>query len=104
MDRKSINGTKKGKTSSILSDSGKGKGVRRNATGSKLKGYNFTFGVTLTVIMVGLIILGFFWTPYDTEAMQGSVKLNAPSLAHVSGRISLVEMYSAGCLQAREVR
>lgn len=85
LDRKSINGTKKGKTSSILSDSGKGKGVRRNATGSKLKGYNFTFGVTLTVIMVGLIILGFFWTPYDTEAMQGSVKLNAPSLAHIFG-------------------
>lgn len=85
LDRKSINGTKKGKTSSILSDSGKGKGVRRNAAGSKLKGYNFTFGVTLTVIMVGLIILGFFWTPYDTEAMQGSVKLNAPSLAHIFG-------------------
>ena len=48
-------------------------------------GYNFTFGMVLTIIMAALIVLGFFWTPYDTEAMQGSVKLNAPSLLHIFG-------------------
>lgn len=48
-------------------------------------GYNFTFGIVLTIIMAALIVLGFFWTPYDTEAMQGSVKLNAPSLLHIFG-------------------
>ncbi|WP_416374593.1 ABC transporter permease [Muricomes intestini] len=35
--------------------------------------------------MVGLIILGFFWSPYDPEAMQGSLKLSGPALAHVFG-------------------
>lgn len=35
--------------------------------------------------MTGLIVLGFFWVPYDTEAMQGSLKLNAPSLVHIFG-------------------
>lgn len=47
--------------------------------------YNFTFGVILTAIMVGLIVLGFLWTPYDTEAMRGSLKLHGPSLAHIFG-------------------
>ncbi|MGC4020307.1 MAG: ABC transporter permease [Muricomes sp.] len=35
--------------------------------------------------MVGLIVLGFFWSPYDPETMQGSVKLNAPTLVHIFG-------------------
>ncbi|HAX50548.1 ABC transporter permease [Muricomes intestini] len=48
-------------------------------------GYNFVFGLVLTAVMVGLIILGFFWSPYDPEAMQGSLKLSGPALAHVFG-------------------
>ena len=31
----------------------------------KINSYNFNIGLTLTVIMVSLILLGFFWTPYD---------------------------------------
>ena len=46
---------------------------------------NFTLGLVLTVVMVGLIVLGFFWTPYDPEAMQGSLKLQSPSAAHWFG-------------------
>lgn len=48
-------------------------------------GYNFVFGLLLTIVMVGLIVLGFLWSPYDPEAMQGSVKLNAPNLVHIFG-------------------
>lgn len=48
-------------------------------------GYNFTFGIILTSVMVGLILLGFLWSPYDPEAMQGSAKLDAPSIVHVFG-------------------
>lgn len=51
----------------------------------KIHSYNFNIGMILTSIMVGLIILGFFWTPYDPEAMQGSVKMNMPSLTHIFG-------------------
>ena len=46
---------------------------------------NFTLGLVLTVVMVGLSVLGFFWTPYDPEAMQGSLKLQGPSAAHWFG-------------------
>lgn len=51
----------------------------------KQRNHNFAFGAILTSIMVGLIVLGFFWTPYDAEAMQGTIKLNAPSLLHLFG-------------------
>lgn len=46
---------------------------------------NFTFGLALSVVMAALIVLGFFWTPYDPEAMQGSLKLAGPSMLHLFG-------------------
>ena len=51
----------------------------------KIKSYNFNIGLILTVLMVGLTVLGLFWTPYDPDAMQGSLKLQAPALAHIFG-------------------
>lgn len=51
----------------------------------KINSYNFTIGLILTLVMVGIIIFGFFWTPYDTEAMTGSLKLRGPSPSHVFG-------------------
>ncbi len=53
----------------------------------KYKGHshNFTLGLGITVFMVALILLGFLWTPYEPDAMQGSLKLNAPSLLHLFG-------------------
>lgn len=51
----------------------------------KISSYNFTFGLTLTIFMAVLILLGFFWTPYDPEAMKGSLKLSAPTFAHLFG-------------------
>jgi peptide/nickel transport system permease protein len=85
LSRLSINGMKKGKTSNNLFSGRPQKLSGQKAAGGGLRSYNFTFGAVLTVVMLGLIVLGFFWVPYDTEAMQGSVKLNAPSLAHIFG-------------------
>ena len=51
----------------------------------KIRSYNFNIGLILTVIMIGLIILGFFWTPYEPDTMQGTLKLNMPSLQHIFG-------------------
>ena len=42
-------------------------------------------GVGLTAVMTALIVLGFFWTPYEPDAMQGSIKLQGPSLLHLFG-------------------
>ena len=49
------------------------------------KEYNFYVGLILTGIMVGLILLGFFYTSFDPDAMRGSEKLSAPSLLHLMG-------------------
>lgn len=51
----------------------------------KERSYSFTLGAALVILMAGLIVVGFFWTPYDPEAMRGSLKLNAPSLLHPFG-------------------
>jgi len=51
----------------------------------KTVSYNFRLGCILTVLMAGLILVGFFWTPYDPDAMQGSLKLDGPSLLHLFG-------------------
>lgn len=43
------------------------------------------FGVILTALMVALIVMGFFYTPYDPDAMSGADKFAAPSLSHWMG-------------------
>lgn len=44
-----------------------------------------TAGLALTGFMVALIVLGFFWTPYDPAAMATGPKLDGPTLAHLLG-------------------
>ena len=44
-----------------------------------------TAGLILTGVLTGVIILGFFWTPYDPNAMAAGPKLTGPSLAHLMG-------------------
>ena len=51
----------------------------------KITSCNFILGAVITVFMLALILLGFVWTPYDPEAMQGSLKLQPPSLLHIFG-------------------
>ena len=49
-----------------------------------MSGY-FKAGVILTAVLLVLIIIGQFWTPYDPEAMSPAEKLQAPSAAHWMG-------------------
>ncbi len=51
----------------------------------KITSHNFILGLAITATMLALILLGFVWTPYDPEAMQGSLKLQPPSLSHLFG-------------------
>ena len=50
----------------------------------KWNGY-LTAGCILTGVMAALILMGFFWTPYDPAAMMTGPKYDAPSLAHLMG-------------------
>ncbi len=54
-------------------------------TGKKKRNSFFYIGGVLSAVLVGLIILGYFWTPYSTTAMDASAKMQAPSLHHLLG-------------------
>lgn len=51
----------------------------------KQKNYELILGVSITLFMVILLLVGIFFTPYDPDAMNGSAKFAAPSLAHLFG-------------------
>lgn len=44
-----------------------------------------TAGLIMTGLLVALVLLGTFWTPYDPNAMAVGPKLDPPSLAHLMG-------------------
>lgn len=44
-----------------------------------------TAGLALTGLLAALILLGFFWTPWDPNAMAAGPKFDPPSLAHWMG-------------------
>ena len=44
-----------------------------------------TAGAFITGLMVGLILLGMVWTPYDPNAMDGRAKMLAPCARHILG-------------------
>lgn len=43
------------------------------------------WGLMLTGVLAALILLGFFWTPYDPAMMSGEEKLLGPSMRHLLG-------------------
>jgi peptide/nickel transport system permease protein len=45
----------------------------------------FVTGGILSGILMALILVGFFWTPYSTTAMNAAEKMKAPSLKHLLG-------------------
>lgn len=49
------------------------------------KNWNFIIGCILVLLSLALILVGFFWTPYDTETMQVADKLKGISLLHPFG-------------------
>ncbi len=55
---------------------------------NKLNGENnwfLKYGASITVFIVIVIVIGFFWTPYDPNFMDGSVRLKPPSPEHLFG-------------------
>ena len=52
---------------------------------AKHNNWFFKVGLILTACMVGIVIIGQFWTPYDPNAMNGAVKGQGPSLQHLMG-------------------
>lgn len=51
----------------------------------KSRNYNLIIGGILVAIMALFVLVGIFYTPYDPDAMLGSAKFAAPSLAHPFG-------------------
>ena len=45
----------------------------------------FVTGGILSGILMAVILVGFFWTPYSTTAMNAAEKMKAPSLKHLLG-------------------
>lgn len=51
----------------------------------KTPNFNLIFGCIITGITIGIIVLGYFWTPYDPNTMSAAEKNMAPCLAHILG-------------------
>ena len=51
----------------------------------KQPNYYLYIGAALSAIMILLIIIGFFWTPYEPNAVSAAAKFAPPSLAHPLG-------------------
>ena len=49
------------------------------------RNYSLILGTAVTATVVLLIVIGFFWKPYDPNALQPAMKLAPPSLAHFMG-------------------
>ena len=52
---------------------------------AKHNNWFFKVGLILTVCMVGIVIIGQFWTPYDPNAMDAAAKGQGPSFQHLLG-------------------
>lgn len=51
----------------------------------KGKNSHFKAGAIITGIMLLVIVIGLFWTPYDPNAMNGAEKMSGPSFRHLFG-------------------
>ncbi|MBO4235939.1 MAG: ABC transporter permease [Firmicutes bacterium] len=49
------------------------------------KDSHFRAGLIITGLMVIIILIGIFWTPYDPNAMDGTAKMQGPSMSHLLG-------------------
>ena len=48
-------------------------------------GWSLRAGLWLSCIMIALILIGFFWTPFDPEKMNGAAKFLSPGFPHLFG-------------------
>ena len=51
----------------------------------KKRNLTLIIGAVLTAFMLLFLLIGFFYTPYDPDAMNGAAKFAAPSLSHLFG-------------------
>ena len=51
----------------------------------KRQNYFLRIGAVITVVMLLMIVVGYFWTPYSTTQMNADLKFAGPSLAHPFG-------------------
>ena len=58
----------------------------------KKRNLTLIIGAVLTAFMLLFLLIGFFYTPYDPDAMNGAAKFAAPSL---SAAITLDAIFSA---------
>lgn len=61
------------------------KSAKKAKKAKKEKNSCLTAGLILTGILAALILLGFFWTPHDPNAMGAGPKFAPPSLRHLLG-------------------
>ncbi len=47
--------------------------------------YYIYIGGTLSAIMILLIVIGYFWTPFDPNAVSGATKFASPCFPHIMG-------------------
>lgn len=59
--------------------------TENNRPVKKKKNYTFAIGCVLTGMILVLTLIGFFYTPYDPEVMDASLKLTGISPNHIMG-------------------
>lgn len=52
---------------------------------SKRRNWSLIIGCAITAFVVALIVMGFFWTPYEPTAMDAAARSAGPSAAHILG-------------------
>lgn len=51
----------------------------------KTPNFNLIFGCIITGMTIGVIVLSYFWMPYNPDAMSAAEKNMAPGIAHILG-------------------
>lgn len=61
----------------------------------KKRNLTLIIGAVLTAFMLLFLLIGFFYTPYDPDAMNGAAKFAAPLCRTRSAAITLDAIFSA---------
>ena len=56
---------------------------------ARKRNYNLILGGGITAVVCAVIVLGFFWTPYDPDAQDLLCRTQGPTLAHLLGTDNL---------------
>jgi len=51
----------------------------------KRRNWSLIIGCAITLFMIALIVMGFFWTPYEPNAMDAAARSDGPSASHILG-------------------